>query len=206
LRPVGASLPQGLGGLALERAHFVLFFALDLVGDAQMAHGVGAQVESVEVSGGVSGDRDAGGGSGGGVVRPAGRGLAAGCRQLKASGVNEVAGAGKKVEVGKADVMGKGIGHVAAHAQAGLGEQLVEQAQATFAFEAKRVEIPISVSCCSASCWRKSRPLWKMPRHRRTPVSNQVASSRAGQSRRCLAACKKSKRSLKNSFRKIELQ
>ncbi len=114
--PLRGPLPQGLDVLALEGAHLVLLFARDLVGDIQMAHGVAAQIEGVDVGSGVFHPV-----RGGPVV--AGRG-------------DEMPVSGMDVELREAFEARERIGHGLAHPLPQAGENLAGQLQTAPAFEA----------------------------------------------------------------------
>lgn len=117
----GGTLAEGLGGLPLERAHLVFFLALDLIGDGEVVHAVTAQVQGVEVPGGVFG----GGGAG---VASLGFGDSCGAwlRFVMAGGSDEMPIPGMDIEVIKAFVRSKGIGHDTTHAIAELTEDFID--------------------------------------------------------------------------------
>jgi len=109
----------------------VLLLALDLVGDGKVVHGMAAQVEGIEVAGGVFGGGDPGGG-----IFGFGGGHGARDRFVMAGGGDEMSVSGVDVEVIKGFVEGEGVGHVAAQTAADPTENLVQEFETTRAFEA----------------------------------------------------------------------
>jgi len=122
--PGGSTLPELGGGEAFEGADFMFFAPGDLVGEGEVAEGMGTQVEGIDVAGGEFGQ--------------SGFAAFAGFLEVMNCSVMGVTVSGVDVEENQRGISSEGVGHGAGEGGAEGGIGFGAEGKAAFAFEGRK--------------------------------------------------------------------